>query len=386
MYTVLPPEISRVLIRPHYLLVSRKSTFIASLRPLDDEDFHRLLDHYRDISLREFLLSLNFGERLAERIIAELPFAADERLPDTARHPHFQALRALPSFRAIYEKRRNEQAENLRAYLHSFAVDFATEPLYLVDVGWKGSIQDNLFHLLGGTVTVHGFYIGSYNGTERSERNRKTGLLFTDYPRQSPFFQVYNSNRSLFEMLLGASHGSADQYRREDAAATTAEPPQTIHETRQTASGPLQIIVKDLPEEHALYTKTIKPLQDRLLTLFNEMTTSYLQAGGRLPDEAWFAKQHGRMVFLPTDRELAWFEDLYHLENFGIFEFTTFSTAHRFSLVERLGHLKNIIRHPGVLETGIWPPIILRRFGVGFWQQVDGRRRWYRSFSRRSPK
>ena len=100
-----------------------------------------------------------------------------------------------------------------------------------------------------------------------------------------------------------------------------------------------------------------------------------------IPSERWFARHHARMVYLPSRAEIDSFEKLYHLENFGIFEVTDFNTDHRFTLGERLVHLKNIIRNPSVLETGIWPPIILRRFGVGFWQIVDGRKRYRAAFN-----
>ena len=373
---------NRVLIRPHYLLASRKSTFIASLRPLDDEDFHRLFDHYRDISIREFLLSLNLDEQLVATIIAELDINGDRRLQKTVEHTDFKALLRLPRFRQTYEHLRREQAENLQAYLDSFGVDFRDKGLFLVDVGWKGSIQDNIFHALAGKTTIHGYYIGSLNATERHERNLKTGLLFDNYPEDSPFLAVYNSNRSLFEMILGASHGSADCYRLksgEDGAGTAASG-LMVYETRETKHGMLQVMVKDVPEERELFSSTIKPIQEQLYQLFCAMTRRYLRAQCRLPDNRWFARQHARMVFLPTAAEITFFERLYHLENFGIFEFTRFTTDHSFSLLARLINLKNIIKHPGVLESGIWPPIILRRFGVGFWQRVDGRRRYVRTF------
>ncbi len=82
----------------------------------------------------------------------------------------------------------------------------------IVDVGWKGSIQDNLFYILDQEVAVAGYYVGSLIATERRKNNRKQGLLFDDTPRLSPYFHVYNNNRSLYEMMLGASHGSADGY------------------------------------------------------------------------------------------------------------------------------------------------------------------------------
>lgn len=362
-------------ITSHYLLASRKSTFIGSLRSLDQEDFSRLLDHYRDLSIREFLQSLNFPEETVEHLIAKLAGDGEKRLPNLKEQPLFADLLAQTSFQSVYEVRRCRQRRNFLHYLDSFGVDYRKNGLHLVDVGWKGSIQDNIFHLLQGKSTVHGYYIGSWHGTDRSIRNIKTGVLFDDHPEPSPYLAVYNNNRSLFEMMLGANHGSANSYRDPEAVGD-AQRSHTIH--------PL-VELCHVDQEQQLYETQIKPLQDKMLAVASDLNRASLVTGS-IPDDAWFARHHARMVYLPKRREVDWFEALYHLENFGIFEFTSFGTAHRFNPLQRLINLKNIIRHPGVLESGVWPPIILRRFGVGFWQRIDGRRRYAWIFGRRRNK
>lgn len=374
---------NHVLIPSHYLLASRKATFLASLRPLEQEDFHRLFDHYRDISLREFLLSLNFDAVIIARLCASVPFDCDERIPDLQHHPVFTGLKEQKLFIDTYEKQRLEQAANFRMYLDTFGVDYHFESMHLVDVGWKGSIQDNIFFILGGQVTVHGYYIGSLNATERSEKNRKTGLLFDNYPDPSPYFHVFNNNRSLYEMMLGASHGSADCYLTEKQLVEKGRTETLeIHETKGTGEARLHIMVQDLPEERELYLRTIKPLQECYFNSFRSLTSRYLKTGCHPPDADWFARHHARMVFLPTSEEIDFYQKLYHFENFGIFGFTAFDATQKFRLFERLKNLKNIVRHPGVLESGVWPPILLRNFGVGFWQHIDGRRRFFRTFGR----
>ncbi len=362
-------------ITSHYLLASRKSTFIGSLRPLEQEDFSRLLAHYRDLSIREFLQSLNFPEQTVAHLLTKLAGDGEKRLPNLKDQPLFADLLAHPSFQSAYEERRSRQRANFLHYLDSFGVDYRKNGLHLVDVGWKGSIQDNIFHLLQGKSVVHGYYIGSLNGTERSSRNVKAGLLFDDHPEPSPYLAVYNNNRSLFEMLLGANHGSADAYRDPDTKSQAREP-HSIH--------PL-VDLCHVDREQQLYEARIKPLQEGMLAVASALNRAFMVACS-IPDETWFARHHARMVYRPTSLEIEWFEALYHLENFGIFEFTSFDTAHRFNPLQRLINLKNIIRHPGVLESGVWPPIILRRFGVGFWQRVDGLRRHARTFGRHQSK
>lgn len=263
--------------------------------------------------------------------------------------------------------------------MESFGADYRCEGLHLVDVGWKGSIQDNIYSILSAEITVKGYYIGSFNATERFAGNCKKGLLFDNYPHPSPFFNVFNANRSLFEMILGASHGSARSYGSPDTLPTgDGLPGDIIGKAGSGVDHPL-VLTHDIPEEQQLFERHIMPLQQKIFVLNSEMTRAYM-ISQRIPSDEWFARHHARMVFRPTTAEIEWFETLYHYENFGVFEVTKFETSHNFSLFERLRNLKNIVTDPAVLESGVWPPIILRRFGVGFWQCIDGLRRYYKEF------
>ncbi len=112
-------------ITSHYLLVSRKATFLASLRPLGEEDFARLFNHYRDISCRDFLLSLNFEELLAAE---DLPrgrcrFCRPAYRPaKSGRIPKTYDIHRC--FSRSMSDRRIQQKENFIQYLDSFGVDY----------------------------------------------------------------------------------------------------------------------------------------------------------------------------------------------------------------------------------------------------------------------
>lgn len=366
-------------INSHYLLASRKATFIASLRSIDKEDFARLLDHYRDISIRDFLQSLNLDNGIIGLICEKMEHDCDQRISAIRHHHVFRELLTMEVFRDAFETRRKEQRTNFISYLDSFGVEYQKEGLHLVDVGWKGSIQDNIYSILAAEIAVKGYYIGSFNATERAAGNCKKGLLFDNYPHLSPYFNVFNSNRSLFEMVLGASHGSASSYRSsETLRIANGLPGEMTVEAGSGVNHPL-VLTHDIAEEQQLFERHIKPLQQKIFSLNSEMTRAYM-IHQRIPPDEWFARRHARMVFCPKTAEIEWFESLYHYENFGVFEFTKFATAHNFSPFERLRNLKNIAMDPAVLESGVWPPIILRRFGVGFWRWVDGLRRYYREF------
>ncbi|XCN73554.1 MAG: HAD family hydrolase [Candidatus Electrothrix aestuarii] len=382
---------SRV-IRSHYLLVSRKATFLASLRPLAGEDFARLFAYYRDIAPRDFLLSLNFEESLARSLCAEIGIDYEARVPNLAGSAEFARLLAADSFQQVYEERRLQQRSNFLVYLDSLGIPYEQEGLTIVDVGWKGSIQDNVYNILEGRVALQGYFAGFLRAAEPQEKNQKQGLLF-DNTRHLPHFNVYNNNRSLFEMMLGASHGSADGYFTPEQFAQLPDDHQREVRERVRWVGPVgmagvvepenkEVLVAtlDLPKERKLFAEKIQPLQEQFFGDVCLLNQAFLRSGCTVPDPEWFARRHARMVFTPTNEEIEFFERLYHLENFGVFEYTDFCTDTHLTLKDRYRNFINMRKNPAILEMGTWPPIILRRLGLDFYRHINGYRRYRREF------
>ncbi len=65
-------------IKTHYLLVSRRSTFAVSLKPLYQENFHILFRQYARISIRQFALSLAFDINIITMFCKTLCIDIDE--------------------------------------------------------------------------------------------------------------------------------------------------------------------------------------------------------------------------------------------------------------------------------------------------------------------
>ena len=360
-------------LRSHYLVVSRKSTFICSLKPLMEEDFSRIFRQYQELAPRDFLLSLNFSEQEARELCLHIPVTYEKRLKDFHRSDTFVALVGSSEFARCYETKRRYQKRQLLAYIHGFGVDLKKEGFSVVDVGWKGSIQDNLQDALNGEVVVNGYFVGLLQPTHLGPSNRKTGILFSDTPFETPFFRVYNSNRSLFEMLLTATHGSADGYFDPsdisvgDGMNDRGIKGQFLH------AGNVAVKTLDLPAERTLFEERIRPIQERFFQVCGRINRHVVVSGALLPDTEWFARRHSRMVYRPSADEVVFFKSLYHLENFGIFEFTDFNTSGTLSLKERMRNLKSVIKDPEtVLTSGIWPPIVLSRLGLGFYRHIFG--------------
>ncbi|MGG6461969.1 HAD family hydrolase [Solilutibacter silvestris] len=332
-------------IRPHYFKVSRRATFLPSLRPVDEEDFFTLFRQYRRISIAEFLGSLGL-DGIASTLRAQFPYSLAERQEDLPTSEAFAALLSNSFFRDSYEAARLTRQSAFRRYLESFGADFEhVNGVHFVDVGWKGTIQDNLrniFDLLGqpyDSLKITGHYLGLIaSGNVRSD-SEKSGVIFSCIGHLSRNFHVFNENRALFEVALGADHGSAQSYEFDPDSGTP-------------------IIKESEFEEAELFASKIRPLQRNLKSRFqaiDDVLRDTFYPRNRLL--AFTARQHARMVLRPRQKEIHWFENVYHVENFGVFEASTFGKPARGwpnPLKGILFYLK-LRKHPAAVDLGFWP-------------------------------
>lgn len=328
----------------YYLEVSRRSTLLPSLAPLAEETFETLFRQYRRISLVEFLSSLGLGaQTLSLAKALALPAGAESRREeDFPTSPIFSALKALPQFQTLYESERTARRRAFIDYLSDLSGGVLPTTLVIVDVGWKGTIQDNLFALLcreGDTQvrSVTGYYIGLVAEGAAGPRNEKSGLLFSSVGIPSPSFRVFNENRALFEVLLAADHGSIVSYER-------------------TADGRARPLRGEF-EEGEMLAAEVFPIQRQLFKHFERLVSAMpsLEKEHSLPFEE-VVQAHARMVFNPTRFERTWFSSVFHVENYGVFERSRFAAPEiRPGLVERLRFLMQVLRRRNVGALGFWP-------------------------------
>ena len=336
-------------IRSHYLEVSRRATFLPSLADIDHEDFHTLFRQYREISAKEFLLSLGL-EDLLDDLARELPCDLSERDESFPSSEVFQELKRNARFRDAYADERGMRQRAFFGYLDTFERRANQNTLRTVDVGWKGTIQDNIANLVrqdtsGKLSTVYGYYLGMTESGAAANDNRKSGILFDLAGTTTPHARTFNENRALFEVLLAADHGSVARYGFDSTGRPYAE--------------------YDTFVERGLYDDFVRPVQRDLESSF-ETLCEMLQSR-HYPSEwllRYAAKNHARMVFGASPREIQWFSSVYHIENFGVFEESRFGShdaSHR--TVDQLRFVAKFLRHRGRLNLGFWPWLTIARQG-----------------------
>lgn len=330
-------------IETHYLLVSRRACYAASLAPLEEEQFLGLFAHYRRISLRDFCNSLGLPPAETERLAASLGCDPDAVQPDFPTSDVFAALRADPEFAALYEAHRKRRCENLRGYLTGFGVDLRREPLAVVDCGWKGSIQDFLRGALPPEVAVQGFYIGLIDVGQ--DVSAKAGLLMSTVGGLSPHYLVFAENRSLFEVLLCADHGSAIGYER-------------------GPDGLFRALLDDDPVERRIVEETMLPVARDAEQVFRTLATA--RAMSAISPAAWVrmvARVHARLVYRPWLPHARTLMEVRHREGFGVFHLSRLGRGVA-SPGARLRLLWELIRRPRhVIDRSFWPASMLHACG-----------------------
>ena len=342
-------------------MVSRKATYLPSLKSINKEDFSVLLQQYVYISINEFFKSLNFEKNELEAIkkslmidfektstkgfnsrekeeIKELIAGNfDKKIIYLYSSKILQIIKKNKTFADIYEKNRIEQSALFKKYIKQFTNE---KRICVVDIGWNGSIQDNIQNILGDKYEVTGYLYGLVSRNPEKCKN-KEGLVFTNVPEVSNNFELYCENRTIYEILLGASHGSANRYVEKN--------------------GHVEVLTFEKEEERKIYTNVISKIQNDMLDIFKELVNIL---ANEYYNDKYIKKEinriHYKMLYKPTKKQLTFFNRIYHYENFGVFEFTDFKLHNKltpyFYLKE---NAKYFLKRKHFFDTSFWPVLKL---------------------------
>ena len=199
-------------IRTEYLYVSRRATFLASLAPCPEETFQRLFLNFSSCSIVDFLDNLSFHGDEINSLLETTKTDKDTLAFPRGTDSRFDAFLSSDSFVQQYEAKRIAAKTNLRHYLKQHDCDKA---LFMVDIGWRGSIQDNIFHAMDRKITVCGYYFGLKNAIS-TENNRKHGLIF-DNVQKPKSYDLLSFNYPDLEIISSADHGPVEEYALNNA-------------------------------------------------------------------------------------------------------------------------------------------------------------------------
>ena len=195
-------------------------------------------------------------------------------------------------------------------------------------------------YILGKDYNVTGYLYGLISRNP-DKCKKKQGLIFTNVPDYSKNFILYGENRSIYEILLGASHGSANKYKEEN--------------------GKVIVTTFEKEEEKQIYENVISHIQKDMFTIYEKLEDLFING---YYDNKKIAKKinkvHFDMLFSPSKEQLKFFNKIYHYENFGVFEFSKFNLKKDFTIKFYLKeNAKYILKRKSFFNDAFWPTLKL---------------------------
>ncbi|MBU2951996.1 HAD-IA family hydrolase [Tamlana agarivorans] len=240
------------LINTHYLRISRQASFQFSFKPINEEEFKYLKVKFPNISVEIFLNHFDFPEKNKTKIKALLNCDCEVVIESFFESSMYKELLKNPIFIETYDNYRLTQRKAFQEYIYSFGVDFEKQGLHLVDIGWRGTMQDSIYNFFDESINMTGYYLGFKKGYNVSlnNKNNKLGLVFSIYPVKKYSDFILDVNSQIYEQLLGANHGSAVSY--------SLIAPNYTNESFE-------------PVEKALYSNYIKKTQNFKFNIFKSL-------------------------------------------------------------------------------------------------------------------
>lgn len=201
------------------LEVSRVATFGASLKEISIEELLRLWSQYRKQSLKSLFKTLNIDIKKYETVIKKYGIDKCENIEEPWFNVSIQKLFKDKEFLKNMNKELVEKRERLIKFFESKNIYNDNKPLLLVDLGWRGTIQDNLAYIYE-NKNIEGYYYALYDYYNvQPENTRKFAFI-----KNKELCNEYIAPMiTLFEMLFNPETGSVVDYDGDKAIRKVKE-------------------------------------------------------------------------------------------------------------------------------------------------------------------
>ncbi|MBW7906275.1 MAG: glycosyltransferase [Phycisphaerae bacterium] len=333
-----------------YAAVSRRATFLPSMARLDWPETERMWRQYDRQSLRQLLHNLSLPAEEFLPLAARAGWIdADAPLENPASFEPLYRFLADERVQERFAQHRDRARRRMLAHLRARGL-FGGRRVGVVDIGWRGSIQDNLVRALDGEAgrpEIHGLYLGLTGVGDALPGSHKHAFL-ADARRGDWLEEVVFKNGPVFEMFSTAPHGAVEGYEEAPRRRGGVRPRVLARESeRRNLAGPFRQVFRGME------------------CAFRErLGVAPLSSAGSAQLRPWIVDQLRRYVLYPTRREARAFLEYSHAESFGVQHVTTyeFKGSWRRILAGRPWRIhKRLIT---TLQRQFWPEAILRRTGL----------------------
>lgn len=190
------------------LEVSRVGTFAPSLKELSIAELLRMWSQYRGQSLKALFITLGVDIKPYLQYIKKYDLKPEEYINEPWFNVQLQNLFEDDEFKEKINKELANKKEELIKYFKKVGITNETEKIYIVDIGWRGTIQDNIAYIYDKTF-VDGAYITLYDYFNYQKKNvRKHSYIEDNYIK----YEIMSPMITVMEMLFNSTSGSVIGY------------------------------------------------------------------------------------------------------------------------------------------------------------------------------
>ncbi|MBC2884668.1 HAD family hydrolase [Ochrobactrum sp. CM-21-5] len=191
------------------LEVSRIATFCASLRSVSLEELMRVWNLYSTQSMNALLRTLGLDPKRFGAICDKYHLPLDEEIIYPWQDERVCSLFTDLTFIELIEAKVKKDKDILIDYLQNRGVPSSVN-VGIVDIGWRGTIQDNISYLLP-DVHFFGYYLGLQKFLNEQPQNCSKAAFGPDGNIPTDHLDLLNVV-SLLEMLCNSPNGSVSGY------------------------------------------------------------------------------------------------------------------------------------------------------------------------------
>ena len=309
------------------LEVSRMATFSASLNQFSISELLRLWSQYRILSMKALFKTLSIDIEPYKQYMGKYDLTTEENIIDPWFDIRVVKLCADKEFiQKIQIELDRKREELLLFFKEKKNIVNDKEPLFVVDIGWRGTIQDNLSYIFT-NKTIDGYYLALYDFYNlQPENTHKKSFLDNKNIRDNEVASMI----TLLEWIYNPGTGSVIEYKNGEA------------------------IRKAKDKETKIVKEYIKPMQQGMLEGANKIN-EYMKYH---PYQAEESKNYiydliKKIKMKPTKELINAYYSMVFNDTFGTAEYI--EKEEKLSLIDRLNIFKcrNLLRRESWKEAFI---------------------------------
>jgi predicted HAD superfamily hydrolase len=330
--------------KPVLLEVSRLATFSPSLREFTLDELMRLWNQYSVQSMKALFLSLDLEIDEYKVYLNKYQINVEEEIQYPWLNEKIVQLFSDLDFIKQINLKLSSKRKLLVKYFEQKGVHEGSNNTAIVDIGWRGTIQDNISYIYKNT-NIYGYYIGLFDFINEQPQNAmKSSFIDEDFMKSIRYV-------SPFEMLCNSPNGSVLNYQKVGSSV---------------------IAIKKIDDqENIIHSKYIQYFQQGVISAVPEIS-EFIKTHAFTSDELKFSvyRQLEELLNNPPKILTKAFFELSHNETFGLGKFIQkkasfpWSTAAK-ALFTRQG--KRDFRK--IIESSSWPQGLLVYHNLYFLNQ-----------------